>query len=106
MHIDCMKACFCTQCTHAEACLPHELAACALPQARAAGATDAVSWLFVPPPQPIKFPRRALDSRFAVLLMRSSYEAVDDLDYIPMDRFQKLFWRFRASEQEVSVMLA
>jgi hypothetical protein len=28
--------------------------------------------------------RKPLDQRFAVLLMRSSYEAVDQLDFIPM----------------------
>jgi hypothetical protein len=32
--------------------------------------------------------------------MRSSYEAVDDLDFMPMDQFQKSFWLFRQGEQE------
>jgi hypothetical protein len=43
------------------------------------------AWLsFAPAPEPIRFPRKALDIRFAVLLMRSTYDAVDDLDFIPM----------------------
>ena len=36
------------------------------------------------PPSPVLFPRRNLDQRFAVLLMRSSYDAADDLDFVPM----------------------
>lgn len=45
---------------------------------------------FLPPlaPDPVKFQRKRLDLKFAVLLMRSSYEAVDELDFVPMDRFQ------------------
>ena len=39
-------------------------------------------------PEPVKFPRKTLDQRFAVLLMRSSYDAVDALDFIPMDKFE------------------
>ena len=63
-----------------------------LPQAAwGAAITDGVAasagWLdFVPPmqPEPVRFPRRGLDQRFAVLLMQSSYRAVDALDFIPM----------------------
>lgn len=44
--------------------------------------------------------RRALDQRFAVLLLRSGYDAVDALDFIPMDNFQRIFWKLRQSEQE------
>lgn len=33
---------------------------------------------------PVKVPRNKLDQRFAVLLVRSVYEAVDTLDFIPM----------------------
>jgi hypothetical protein len=40
------------------------------------------------PPEPILFARRMLNLKFAVLLMRSAYEAVDALDFIPMDKFQ------------------
>lgn len=40
------------------------------------------------PPEPVLFPRKMLNLKFAVLLMRSAYEAVDALDFIPMDKFQ------------------
>ena len=36
------------------------------------------------PPGPIAFPRRQLGLNFAVMLMRSGYDAVDDLDFIAM----------------------
>lgn len=39
-------------------------------------------------PDAVLFPRKALDLGFAVLLMRASYDAVDDLDFIAMDKFQ------------------
>ncbi len=32
--------------------------------------------------------RKALDQRFAVLLMRSGYEAMDALDFMATDKFQ------------------
>ena len=32
--------------------------------------------------------RKQLDIKLAVLMMRSSYEAVDLLDFMPMDKFQ------------------
>ena len=35
-------------------------------------------------PEPVLFPRKSLTQVFAVLLMRSAYEAVDDLNFIPM----------------------
>ena len=35
-------------------------------------------------PEPVAFPRKILDQRFAVLLLRSTYEAVDALDFIAM----------------------
>ena len=38
-------------------------------------------------PEPVAFPRKALDQRFAVLLLRSTYEAVDALDFIAMVRW-------------------
>lgn len=31
--------------------------------------------------------------------MRAAYDAVDDLDFLPMEKFQKVFWKLRASEQ-------
>ena len=37
-------------------------------------------------PEPVLFPRKSLTQVFAVLLMRSAYEAVDDLNFIPMVR--------------------
>jgi len=58
-----------------------------------------------PPPDAIKFPRKRLDIKFAVLLMRSTYEAVDALDFIPMDKFQVKFWKQRQSEYESYVRL-
>jgi hypothetical protein len=35
---------------------------------------------------------------FAVALMRSSYNAVDELDFTPMDEFQKSFFLYRQDE--------
>jgi hypothetical protein len=50
---------------------------------------DAFSSFSLPsPPEPVLFPRKMLNLKFAVLLMRSAYEAVDALDFIPMDKFQ------------------
>ena len=51
-------------------------------------------------PQPIKFPRKVLNLKFAVLLMRSSYDTVDELDFVPMDEYQISFWKRRGAEQE------
>jgi hypothetical protein len=42
----------------------------------------------VSPTEPIGFPRKQLDTRFAVLLMRSSYDAIDELDFIPRQQFE------------------
>lgn len=41
-------------------------------------------------PEPVLFPRKSLTQVFAVLLMRSAYEAVDDLNFIPMVRLASL----------------
>ena len=35
-------------------------------------------------PGPIAFPRRQMENNFAVLLLRSSYDALDDLDFCAM----------------------
>ena len=35
-------------------------------------------------PGPISFPRRQLENNFAVLLLRSGYDALDDLDFVGM----------------------
>ncbi|KAK9807874.1 hypothetical protein WJX72_011848 [[Myrmecia] bisecta] len=51
-------------------------------------------------PEPVLFPRKAVDQRFAVLLLRSTYDAVDALDFIAMDTFQVKFWKVRQSEYE------
>lgn len=62
---------------------------------------DAFSSFSLPsPPEPVLFPRKMLNLKFAVLLMRSAYEAVDALDFIPMDKFQIKFWKLRQSEVE------
>lgn len=45
------------------------------------------------PPQ-INIPRRRMELPFAVVLMRSSYNALDEIDIIPMDEFQKRFFYF------------
>ena len=49
-------------------------------------------------PQPRQLPRRRLDLDFAVLLMRSSYTVADDLDFMPMNDFQKKFFLLRQNE--------
>jgi hypothetical protein len=41
-----------------------------------------------------------LNLNFSVLLMRSTYEAVDALDFIAMDKFQIKFWKLRQAEFE------
>lgn len=51
---------------------------------------------FRPKPQKVLRPRMNLD--FAVLLMRSSYNAVDDIDIVAMDSFQKDFFLIRQAE--------
>lgn len=35
-------------------------------------------------PPPVKFPRRPLSQRFAVLLMQSGYKAAENMKFIPM----------------------
>ena len=39
-------------------------------------------------PEAVRFPRKPLQLNFAVLLMRSSYDAVDALDFLPMEQFE------------------
>ena len=51
-------------------------------------------------PKPVGLPRKRMDLSLAVLLMRSSYGIVDDLDFILMDMFQKDFFIFRQDEWE------
>ena len=50
---------------------------------------------------PIKsLPRRTMSMPFAVKLMRTSYQVADDMDFMPMDVFQKRFFSFRQEEWE------
>ncbi len=49
-----------------------------------------------PLPPPVTLTRRNLDQDFAVLLMRSGYQTVDDLDFVAMDRFQQEFFEIRS----------
>ncbi|KAI5067335.1 hypothetical protein GOP47_0017863 [Adiantum capillus-veneris] len=62
---------------------------------------DGFSSFILPlPPPPVLFPRKNLSRKFAVLLMRSAYDAADELDFIAMDKFQMKFWKLRQSEVE------
>ena len=49
--------------------------------------------------------RKTLNLNFAVLLMRSTYEAADALDFIAMDKFQVNFFKLRQSEFEAYKLL-
>ena len=51
-------------------------------------------------PKPYQGLRSRMDKEFAVLLMRSSYNVADELDFVPMDQFQKEFFFIRQSEWE------
>ena len=51
-------------------------------------------------PSYVRIPRKFLNLPFAVQLMRSSYNAVDELNCYPMDQFQKDFFLFRQNEWE------
>lgn len=62
--------------------------------------TESLGLLPFQPAETVKVPRKTLDQRFAILLLRSTYEAVDALDYMPMDEFQKTFWLQRQAEWE------
>jgi len=89
------------------------LSAALLPpsQLRSAFAVDESSLALLPPgsrarelleaqmrPKLRALPRRRLEQDFAVLLMRSSYEAADFFDFMPMDEFQKEQFLFRQNE--------
>ena len=50
--------------------------------------------------KPPKLLRRKLSMDFAVLLMRSSYNALDEMDCVAMDQFQRDFFLIRAGEYE------
>lgn len=51
-------------------------------------------------PKPPKVLRSKLKLDFAVLLMRSSYNALDELDCVPMDQFQRDFFLLRQAEYQ------
>jgi hypothetical protein len=51
-------------------------------------------------PKPPKILRPRLNQDFAVLLMRSSYSVLDDLDCVAMDQFQRDFFLIRQAEYE------
>lgn len=51
-------------------------------------------------PGHVGVPRKRMELPFAVLLMRSSYNIADELNYYPMDAFQKNFFLYRQSEWE------
>lgn len=51
-------------------------------------------------PTHVGIPRKRMDLQFAIQLMRNSYNMVDELDFVPMDEFQKDFFLFRQSEWE------
>jgi hypothetical protein len=55
---------------------------------------------FPQPPEPVKFPRSKVSVPFAVLLLRSAYEAIDDADVMAMDAFQATSWKLRRNEWE------
>lgn len=52
-------------------------------------------------PKPPKVLRRKLSQDFAVLLMRSSYNALDEMDCIAMDQFQRDFFLIRVAEYQI-----
>lgn len=61
---------------------------------------DSISRVVNPPPAPVVLARRTLDKDFAVSLMRTGYNVVDDLDFVAMDDFQKQFFDIRSKEWE------
>lgn len=85
------------------------------PDRRPAFAADVTSLSLLPPPgsigrslfeaqfrpKPRQLPRRRLDLDFAVLLMRTSYSVADELNFVPMDQFQRDFFLLRQNEWDV-----
>jgi len=51
-------------------------------------------------PPPVRLPRTELYKPFAVLLMRSCYDAADALNFVSMEKFQKEFFLLRQNEWE------
>lgn len=56
-------------------------------------------------PKPPKILRPKLDLDFAVLLMRSSYNVLDELDVVAMDQFQRDFFLIRQAEYQPYINL-
>ena len=56
-------------------------------------------------PKPPRILRTKLNQNFAVMLMRSSYNALDELDAVAMDQFQRDFFLLRQAEYEWYVNL-
>ena len=54
--------------------------------------------LSLPKPELPRANRAPLDQKFAVCMMRSSYNTVDELDFCAMDAFQKRFFLIRQDE--------
>lgn len=54
--------------------------------------------LSLPKPDLLRANRQPLDQQFAVCMMRSSYNTVDELDFCAMDAFQKEFFVTRQDE--------
>jgi len=55
--------------------------------------------------KPPKVLRTKLEQDFAVLLMRSSYTALDQIDCVPMDQFQRDFFLIRQAEYQPYIEL-
>ncbi|CEM07055.1 unnamed protein product [Vitrella brassicaformis CCMP3155] len=51
-------------------------------------------------PAPVKIPRTRINQDFAVQMMRQSYNVADELDFVPMNDFQKDFFLYRQNEWE------
>ncbi len=51
-------------------------------------------------PKPPRLLRRKMSQDFAVLLMRASYNALDDMDCVAMDQFQRDFFLIRVAEYQ------
>lgn len=91
---------------------PHHATAAVEPGSALQALWDSVLGL---QPEAVRYPRKQLDLAFAVLLMRSGYDTVDDLDFVPMvsaivveislrtdvsspqDAFQVMFWKLRCA---------
>ena len=52
------------------------------------------------PPDPVRFPRAPINLKLAVMLLRSTYETVEGMQFTPMDQFQIKFWKLRQAEWE------